>query len=165
VQRLASLRALGLLDTPAEARFDRITRLASRFFAIPIALIALVDSDRQWFKSSVGMEIRETSRESAFAAHAVFDRTTMVINDALADDRFAENPLVVGEPRARFYAGAPLILQDGSCIGVLSLFDTRPRWFAATDVALLEDLRDLVIGEMERERAAPLTGMGSSTGN
>jgi len=86
----------------------------------------------------------------SFSAHSVFDRTTLVVNDALADDRFAENPLVVGEPRIRFYAGAPLILQDGSCVGSLSLFDTRPRWFAAGDVQLLEDLRDLVVSEMER---------------
>jgi ribonuclease BN (tRNA processing enzyme) len=157
-RRLATLRAMGLLDTPADARFDRITRLASRFFAVPIALITLVDRDRQWFKSAIGMHVKETSRESSFCAHTVVERKTLVVSDALVDDRFAENPLVVGEPRARFYAGAPLILHDGTCVGALSVFDTRPRWFSATDVQLLEDLRDLAVSEMERERATSLAG-------
>jgi DNA-binding response OmpR family regulator len=124
-RRMATLRALRLLDTPPEPRFDRLTRLASRFFAVPIALIAFVDRDRQWFKSSVGINVKETSRDSAFAAHVVVNRTTLVVNDALLDDRFAENPLVIAEPRVRFYAGAPLILLDGTCIGTLSLLDTR----------------------------------------
>jgi hypothetical protein len=153
--RLATLRAMGLLDTPPDARFDRITRLASRFFAVPITLITLVDSERQWFKSSVGLSISETSRESAFCAHTVFERATLVVNDALVDDRFAENPLVVGEPRVRFYAGSPLILRDGTCIGAFAVLDTRPRWFSATDVQLLEDLRDLTVLELERAPGAP----------
>jgi ribonuclease BN (tRNA processing enzyme)/GAF domain-containing protein len=149
-RRLNTLRAMDIFDTPPEARFDRITRLASRFFAAPIALITLVDPDRQWFKSRVGLNIRETSRESSFCAHAVFDRSTLVVNDALVDDRFAENPLVVDDPRVRFYAGAPLILTDGTCAGCLAVLDTRPRWFAASDVQLLEDLRDLAVSELER---------------
>jgi ribonuclease BN (tRNA processing enzyme) len=152
--RLETLRSIDLLDTPPDARFDRITRLAGRFFAVPIALITLVDSERQWFKSSVGLEIRETSRESSFCAHAVYNRKTLVVNDALTDDRFAENPLVVDEPRVRFYAGAPLVLKDGICIGALAVLDTRPRWFAASDVQLLEDLRDLAVSEIERQRSA-----------
>ena len=152
--RLETLRSINLLDTPPDARFDRITRLAGRFFAVPIALITLVDSERQWFKSCIGLEIRETSRESSFCAHAVFNRKTLVVNDALADDRFAENPLVVDEPRVRFYVGSPLILKDGTCLGALAVLDTRPRWFAASDVQLLEDLRDLAVSEIERERAA-----------
>jgi phosphoribosyl 1,2-cyclic phosphodiesterase/DNA-binding response OmpR family regulator len=151
-RRLATLRAMGLLDTPPDARFDRITRLASQIFAVPIALVTLLDRERQWFKSSVGMHVRETPREASFCAHAVFNRSTLVVNDALVDDRFAENPLVVGQPRVRFYAGAPLILPDGNCLGSLSLLDTRPRWFSAADLQLLEDLRDLAVGELERER-------------
>ncbi|HEV8020112.1 MAG TPA: GAF domain-containing protein [Candidatus Lustribacter sp.] len=156
-RRLTTLRAMDILDTPPESRFDRITRLASRFFAAPIALITLVDRDRQWFKSRIGLIIKETSREMSFAAHVVAERTTLVVNDALVDDRFAENPLVVGEPRVRFYAGAPLIMQDGTCLGAVSVMDTRPRWFAASDVQLLEDLRDLAVSEIERERT---TGAG-----
>jgi CheY-like chemotaxis protein len=150
-RRLASLKASGLLDTPPDPRFDRITRLASRYFAVPIALISLVDRDRQWFKASVGLDIVETSREASFCAYTVVDRKTLVVNDALADDRFAENPLVIGEPRVRFYAGAPLILSNGTCLGSLCLMDTRPRWFAADDTRLLEDLRDLAVSELERE--------------
>jgi GAF domain-containing protein len=98
--------------------------------------------------------IKETSREMSFEAHVVAERTTLVVNDALVDDRFAENPLVVGEPRVRFYAGAPLIMQDGTCLGAMSVMDTRPRWFAASDVQLLEDLRDLAVSEIERERTS-----------
>lgn len=161
-RRMATLRALRLLDTPPEPRFDRLTRLASRFFAVPMAAIALVDRDRQWFKSSVGVTFKETSRDSAFAAHVVVNRTTLVVNDALLDDRFAENPLVIAEPRVRFYAGAPLILLDGTCIGTLSLLDTRPRWFAASDIQLLEDLRDLAVSEIERERITTQTGTQSA---
>jgi GAF domain-containing protein len=152
-RRLASLKSLGLLDTPPDPRFDRITRLASRYFAVPIALISLVDRDRQWFKASVGLDIVETSREASFCAYTVVDRKTVVVNDALADDRFAENPLVIGEPRVRFYAGAPLILSNGTCLGSQCLMDTRPRWFAADDTRLLEDLRDLAVSELEREPA------------
>lgn len=161
-RRLATLRAMALLDTPPEARFDRITRLASRFFAAPIALITFVDRDREWFKSRVGIGIRETSRESSFAAHAVLDRATLVVNDALVDDRFAENPLVVGEPRVRFFAGAPLILADGTCPGAVAVLDMRPRWFAASDVQLLEDLRDLAVSEIERDRGTASTPAADS---
>jgi GAF domain-containing protein len=155
---LAALRASGLLGTPPEPRFDRLTRLASHFFATPIALITLVDREQQWFKSAVGLPDLGISRETSFSAHVVFERQTLIVNDALADDRFAENPLVIGEARVRFYAGAPLILADGSCLGALCVFDTRPRWFAATDVQLLEDLRDLVVGEIEHDRVTSLTG-------
>jgi phosphoribosyl 1,2-cyclic phosphodiesterase len=151
-RRLTTLRAMGLLDTLPEARFDRLTRLASHIFAVPIAIISLIDRDRQWFKSCVGLNMRETPRESSFGAHTIFNRATLVVNDALVDDRFAENPLVVDDTRVRFYAGAPLIMQDGTCLGSLSLLDTRPRWFSAADVQLLEDLRDLAVSELERER-------------
>jgi GAF domain-containing protein len=121
-------------------------------------MITLVDRDRQWFMSSVGLKLEETPRESSFCAHTVFDRATMVVSDALFDDRFAENPLVVGEPRIRFYAGAPLILSNGSCVGTLCLLDTRPHRFAAADIRLLEELRDLAVSELEREPAASLAG-------
>jgi phosphoribosyl 1,2-cyclic phosphodiesterase len=159
-RRLATLRALGLLDTPADRRFDRITRLASRLFAVPIVLLTLVDRHREWYKSSVGTAESESTRESSFAAHAVFDRRTLVVNDALDDDRFAENPRVIGDPRVRFYAGAPLVLEDGTCIGTLCLLDTRPRWFPAADIRLLEDLRDLAVSEIEHDCAATLRRSG-----
>ena len=156
-RRIATLESLGLLDTPPDPRFDRITRLASQFFDVPISLVTLVDRERQWFKSCVGLPMSETGRDSAFCAHAVAERTTLVVNDALVDSRFAENPLVINAPRVRFYAGAPLILRDGTCIGSLCILDTRPRWFHAADRKVLEDLRDIAVAEIEREPNVPLS--------
>jgi ribonuclease BN (tRNA processing enzyme) len=162
-RRLATLYSLGLLDTPPDSRFDRITRLASRLFAVPIVHLTLIDRHRQWFKSVVGAQDLESSRETSFSAHAVFNRATLVVNDALVDDRFAENPHVVDAPRVRFYAGAPLILDDGTCIGTLCLLDTRPRWFATADIHLLEDLRDLAVSEIEHDRLVALTASSATS--
>ncbi|MEO5700578.1 MAG: MBL fold metallo-hydrolase [Casimicrobiaceae bacterium] len=153
-QRLAALDALSILDTEPEACFDRITRIAATTFHVPIALVSLVDRDRQWFKSCVGLDARETSREAAFCAHAVEERCDLIIPDALADERFADNPCVVGPPRIRFYAGAPLIMRDGSCVGTLCVLDRRPRTMSAVDIAMLHDLRDMVLTELEARDAA-----------
>jgi GAF domain-containing protein len=103
--RLERLRLFGILDTPPEERFDRLTRLARRLFDVPIALLSLVDDDRQWFKSKDGLDVEETSREVAFCAHAIRNDGVMVVQDALEDERFRENPLVQGVPHIRFYAG------------------------------------------------------------
>ncbi len=149
-RRLAALRELAILDTPVEERFDRLTRIAAAALGVPIALVSLVDSDRQWFKSSTGLKTRETSREAAFCAHVVQDCQEMVIEDTLLDDRFADNPLVVGGPRIRAYTGTPLILDDGSCIGTFCAIDTRPREFSDTELATLRDLRDLALEEIKR---------------
>jgi phosphoribosyl 1,2-cyclic phosphodiesterase/DNA-binding response OmpR family regulator len=148
--RLASLRKLRVLDTEPEERFDRITRLAAAVFDVPIALVSLVDRDRQWFKSCYGISTKETSREASFCAHVVYNREMMLVTDALMDPRFADNPLVVNEPRVRFYAGCPLILADGSCVGTLCLVDTRARSLEGRDVGLLQDLRDLTVQELYR---------------
>ena len=148
--RLASLRRLRVLDTEPEERFDRITRLAVAVFEVPIALVSLVDRDRQWFKSCYGISAKETSREASFCAHVVYNREMMLVTDALMDPRFADNPLVVNEPRVRFYAGCPLILADGSCVGTLCLVDTRARSLEGRDVGLLQDLRDLTVQELYR---------------
>jgi phosphoribosyl 1,2-cyclic phosphodiesterase/CheY-like chemotaxis protein len=147
-RRLASLRALRILDTDPDERFDRITRLASALFNAPIALVSLVDENRQWFKSCYGLNVKETSRDAAFCAHVVHDREPMVVPDTFLDARFAENPLVIGEPRIRFYAGYPLILNDGACIGTLCVFDTRPRPLEGADLARLRDLADLAMQEI-----------------
>ena len=112
--RLDTLRALHILDTLPEERFDRLTRLAKRLFSVPIALVSLVDADRQWFKSCAGDDSDETSRDEAFCAHVVHDCEPMVVPDTLLDDRFADNPMVIDEPRIRFYVGYPLVLDDGS---------------------------------------------------
>jgi phosphoribosyl 1,2-cyclic phosphodiesterase/CheY-like chemotaxis protein len=148
--RLTSLRALDLLDTEPEERFDRITRVATALFNVPMATITLVDERRQWFKSCQGTTGREDPRDASFCAHVVSKREPMVVVDTLSDDRFADNPLVVGGPRIRFYAGYPLTLDDGSCIGTLCLLDARPRTFKESD---LERLRDLALIVMEQFQA------------
>ena len=147
-QRLRTLHSLALLDTPAEERFDRITRLAARLFDIPIALITLVDADRQWFKSRFGESRTQTPREQSFCAHAILDTEMFVINDALNDDRFADNPLVSGQSRIRFYAGQPMVAPDGSRVGTLCLIDHRPREFSEAELQALRDLAALAEREL-----------------
>ncbi len=122
---------------------------------MPIALISLIDAERQWFKSGHGLTTRQTSRDLAFCAHAVRQRADLVVPDTWLDDRFADHPLVLGEPRIRFYAGAPLTLADGTCLGTLCLIDTRPRQLSAIELNLLHDLRDLVLLEITRRPAEP----------
>lgn len=142
-QRLDALRRLLILDTPPEERFDRIVRFAAEEFDAPIALVSLVDRDRQWFKARVGLEACQTSRDAAFCAHAILAPEVMVVEDALADPRFADNPLVLGPPHIRFYAGSPLEI-EGRRVGTLCVIDTRPRAFDATDAAILRGMRTLV---------------------
>ena len=147
-RRLASLRALRILDTKPEDRFDRITRLASALFNVPIALVSLVDENRQWFKSCHGLDVKETSRDAALCAHVVHDREPLIVQDTLLDARFADSPLVTNEPRIRFYAGYPLVLDNGACVGSLCVIDTRPRSLAPADLARLRDLADLALEEI-----------------
>lgn len=147
-QRLQALHGLQVLDTAAEERFDRYTRIAAGLFEVPIALISLVDQDRQWFKSRHGIDVAQTPRDEAFCAHAILERPVMQVPDALADDRFADNPLVAGAPRVRFYAGAPLAAPDGSRVGTLCLIDQRARQLDAHQLGLLRDLADLVEAEL-----------------
>lgn len=148
LQRLAALEALGLLDTPAEERFDRLTRVTAALFDVPIALVSLVDANRQWFKSCVGTDIKESSREMSFCAHAVAARDMLIIPDALRDDRFADNPVVSGPPYVRFYAGAPIFTSDGHCAGTLCVIDGRPRDFTDDDKDRLRDLAAIVQQEL-----------------
>lgn len=146
--RVGALRELDVLDTPPEDRFDRLTRLAAAAFDVPIALVSLVDADRQWFKSCYGLDVSETSRDEAFCAHVVHQHADMVVPDTLQDGRFADNPLVTDGPRIRFYAGAPLMLDGGACIGTFCLIDVRPRMLDPGQLALLHDLRDLALAEL-----------------
>ncbi len=145
--RLDALHALELLDTPPEERFDRYTRIAAALFGVPVALVSLVDRNRQWFKSRQGLEVTETSRDMAFCAHAIMSDELMLVEDALNDGRFADNPLVT-ERRVRFYAGAPLRLGDGARAGTLCLMDHRPRRLDDNQQALLRDLGNLVEREL-----------------
>jgi phosphoribosyl 1,2-cyclic phosphodiesterase len=146
-ERLDALYALGLLDTEAEERFDRITRIAARTFDVSVALVTLVDAERQWFKSRCGTEGRETPRDRAFCAHAILEDTPLVVPDALLDDRFADNPAVTGPDRVRFYAGHPL-RAHGRRVGTLCLADHRPRLMSANDANVLRDLASLVEHEL-----------------
>ncbi|WP_448165428.1 diguanylate cyclase domain-containing protein [Burkholderia cepacia] len=148
--RLDTLHSLSILDTPPEERFDRLTRLARRLFDVPIALVSLVDDDCQWFKSHAGLDVTQTSRDVSFCSHALLAGNTMVIQDALNDDRFHDNPLVTGAPGIRFYAGRPLAAPNGAPIGTLCLIDTRPRSLEPDELALLGDLAHMT----EREIAA-----------
>jgi GAF domain-containing protein len=151
-RRIAALRELKILDTDAEERFDRVTRLAAALFDVPMATMSLVDEHRQWFKSRLGLSAKEGPRDSAFCAHVVYSSEPLIVPDALQDQRFADNPLVLNEPRIRFYAGYPLILDDGSCIGTLCLLDTRPRTLEGPDLERLHDLADIALREILASR-------------
>ncbi|MHB1565165.1 MAG: putative bifunctional diguanylate cyclase/phosphodiesterase [Acidiferrobacter sp.] len=139
-QRLAALHRLAILDTSPEERFDRITRLARQLFGVPMALISLIDGDRQWFKSKHGIDVCETPRDVSFCAHAILQDDAMVIPDARLDERFCGNPLVTGEPFIRFYAGKPLLDAEGHRLGTLCILDTCPRQFGETHRQALRDL-------------------------
>ena len=147
--RLAALTRYNILDTATEPAFDRITTTLARLLDVPIALVSFVDEDRQWFKSSVGLDARETPRSIAFCAHAIEQDEPFVIPDALADDRFRDNPLVTGAPHIRSYAGAPLITADGFRLGTLCAIDREPRQLSADQLGSLEDLAKLVVDLME----------------
>lgn len=147
-ERLALLHEMLLLDTPPERRLDRIVEFASTEFAVPICLVSLLDSERQWFKSRLGIDACETPRDISFCAHALASDTILLVPDALLDERFHDNPLVSGPPHIRFYAGAPLVGRDGLVIGTLCLIDTRPRTLDAVEQAILESLRDLALIEL-----------------
>jgi GAF domain-containing protein len=150
--RLAALRALLLLDTPPEQRFDRLVEFAASEFDVPIALFSLVDDDRQWFKAKFGMQACSTSREISLCGHAILHGQLFIVPDALEDQRFADNPLVSGPPHLRFYAGAPLVLPSGEAIGTLCLIDSKARQFDDIDQVMLGALRDLLLEEVLAQR-------------
>jgi diguanylate cyclase (GGDEF)-like protein len=165
--RLRSLRNLKILDTLEEDSFDRITRLAAQLFHVPIALVSLVDHDRQWFKSHQGLPVRQTSREVSFCGHAILQEETLIVRDSAQDSRFADNPLVTGAPHIRFYAGHPLHAPDGARIGALCIIDAQPREFSAQDAASLVDLAAMVDRELALLALAmidPLTRLSNRRG-
>jgi len=155
LERLQLLHSLNLLDTEEEEVFDRVTRLVSRLLKVPVALFSLVDENRQWFKSHVGLDVRETPREHAFCAHAMLQDQPLVVSDASSDARFADNPLVTGNPHIRFYAGVPIRTSGGLAIGTLCAIDEQARVLTADELCILIDLADIVQKEVQyRERLA-----------
>jgi excisionase family DNA binding protein len=150
--RLAAVGATGLVDTDEEVRFDRIVRLATMVTGSPIALISLLTSTRQWFKAKVGIEPRETPRDWAFCSHAVLHEELFVVEDALEDERFRNNPLVQQDPHIRFYAGVPLRDKSGQPLGTLCVIDREPRRLRATEVQGLIDLAAIASAEIQASR-------------
>jgi two-component system, cell cycle sensor histidine kinase and response regulator CckA len=153
-ERLASLRDFELLDTPAEAAFDDLTTLATHICDAPISMISLVDDHRQWFKSRTGFAAAETPRETSFCGHAILGRDLFVVADAAADDRFADNPLVTGDPHVRFYAGTPLVTSAGHALGTLCVMDRVPRTLSPSQQNALRVLGRQVMAQLELRRQA-----------
>ncbi len=160
-ERLEALSSYEILDTPAEEAFDDLTLLAAHICQTPVALVSLIDRERQWFKSRVGTDITETPRDLAFCAHAVAARETLIVPDTLQDERFANHPLVQDDPRVRFYAGAPLRADNGHCLGTLCVIDRVPREFTEGQRAALEALSRQVMAQMElRKQLAEVKRLG-----
>ncbi len=153
-KRLASLRALQILDSPPDSRFDRLTRLASELLGVPIALVSLVDENRQWFKSKVGLEAQETPRDHAFCAHAILGEDPLVVADATEDPRFQDNPMVQGDPKIRFYAGVPLLSEHSHGLGTLCVIDHKPKELSNRELQILKDLAAIATDELELHRIA-----------
>jgi signal transduction histidine kinase/CheY-like chemotaxis protein len=156
--RLACLRGLNVLDTPPELRFDRLTRIAQQCFGVQMALVSLIDADRQWFKSKQGLDAAETPREISFCGHAILQDGIFEVSNALEDERFADNPLVTNSPAIRFYAGAPLVMQDGFHVGTLCIIDPAPRVLTDVDRQILRDLADCIQVELEQQRLLEVMG-------
>ena len=147
--RVAALNRYAILDTEPEQSFDDLVTLASHICKTPMALLTLVDDHRQWFKSAVGVQVRETPREISFCSQAIEQENLFIIRDTLEDPRFRDNPLVTGEPHIRFYAGAPLVNEDGFALGTLCVADRQPRELDEDQKVALASLSRLALRQME----------------
>lgn len=155
LQRLQAVRSYEILDTHPELEFDALTRVASHTFGTPIAVVAIMDADRLWFKSKLGLDIPQLDREIAFCAHAIMrPQEPMVIPDLLSDQRFSENPLVANAPHLRFYAGAPIVDPTGLALGTIAVLDAQPRSFSNAQRDALTDLSTLVVTALQARRRA-----------
>ena len=156
-RRLAALHAYGILDTAKESAFEDITRIASLVCGTPIAVVNLIDGERQWFKSEVGLGVRETPLATSICAHAILEHDMLVVPDTTLDRRFAENPLVTGDPGLRFYAGALLKTPDGLAIGTVCVLDTEPRGLTQQQIDILRGLARQVMTQLELRRMLALS--------
>ncbi|RZV52437.1 MAG: GAF domain-containing protein [Pseudomonadales bacterium] len=146
--RLQVLQSLNVLDTPIEERFERITRMLASIFDVPISGLSFVDKDRHWLKSVQGSDVVELPREFSFCAHAILGDDVLVIEDILADPKFADNPLLEAGHGVRFYAGAPLMVADNIRVGTLCLLDVKPRQLNESDLTLLKDFSTTAVNEL-----------------
>jgi GAF domain-containing protein len=153
-ERLAALKEYHILDTGTEQSYDDITILASHICNVPIAMISLVDEARQWFKSKVGLDQQQTSRDVAFCAHAILQNEPLIVRDATKDRRFADSALVTGEPHIRFYAGFPLITAEGLALGTLCVVDPQPRQLSAGQLKTMQALSRQVMALLELRRVS-----------
>ncbi|WP_273182903.1 MULTISPECIES: sensor domain-containing diguanylate cyclase [Methylophaga] len=160
-ERLATLNSLTILDSAPDERFDRLTRIAVKLFDVPVALVSIVDKNRQWFKSCQGLDITETPRDLSFCGHAILGEGAFVVEDTHQDERFVDNPLLIGQKHIRFYAGYPIRYLDGSKLGTLCIKDIKPRAFTEEDRQLLRDLATIVEHEIQ---AVELATMDELTG-
>jgi diguanylate cyclase (GGDEF)-like protein len=153
--RLAAVRAYEVLGTPPEVEFDALTRLAAFMFDVPIAVVSVMDENRLWFKSRIGLDVPELDRKVAFCAHAIMEpRQALVVDDLMGDDRFSGNPLVAQAPHIRFYAGAPIVDPDGFALGTIAVIDAQPRQFSPAQRDALVDLSTLVMTALRNRRNA-----------
>lgn len=150
--RLEALRRTGLMDSDPEPAFDDLVAWACDHFRVPIALVSLLDADRQWFKARRGLAVQETPRDIAFCRFTIRQSLPMVVEDAASDPRFQNNPLVLGEPHIRFYAGAPIINRQGLALGSVCLIDTVPRSFGTVDRMVLAQLTVTALAAIERRQ-------------
>ncbi|QZO14819.1 GAF domain-containing protein [Pseudoalteromonas sp. CO348] len=148
--RLHALRELAILDTKPTLELDRITQFTAHVFDAPIALVSLVDKDRQWFKSRFGLDAEQTSRDVSFCGHAILEDTVFVVSDTLEDPRFMDNPLVLNAPNIRFYAGAPIILSSGFRVGTVCVIDIEPRELSEADCEILRQIANDVVTQLEK---------------
>ena len=144
-ERIVAIQQYHILDTEEEKDFNDIVELAAQLCNTPIALVTLVDENRQWFKARTGLSIKETHRNLSFCAHAIHQNDIMIVRDALTDDRFFDNPLVVGDPFIRFYAGMPLVTTDGYKLGTLAIIDREPRELTEQQLSCLRILAKQVV--------------------
>jgi signal transduction histidine kinase len=152
IERLKALRSFNIIDTEPEEFFDKVTELASYICGTSMALVTFIEDERQWFKSKIGIDGKETTRDEAFCAYAIHQSDTMVVSDPLLDDRFANNPLVTGNPNIRFYAGAPLITSSGHGLGTLCVLDSKKIELSSEQLKALDDLRDMTMKYMELQK-------------